>query len=29
MGNNKKHISGLGFFNYFKNIIGWHIYAIQ
>ena len=24
---NKKHISGLGFFNYFKNIIGWHIYA--
>ena len=27
MGNNKKHISGLGFFNYFKNIIGWHIYA--
>ena len=27
MGNNKKNISGLGFFNYFKNIIGWHIYA--
>ena len=27
MENNKKHISGLGFFNYFKNIIGWHIYA--